>query len=100
MQINPSSGFTGVSPTAPGTTAAGSGSKPGVRIDPPAGGEDSTFVPTPDLARLLEAVRDLPDVRAEAVDAAKDAVASGELLTREAAADTAQAVVASQDLSD
>lgn len=100
MQINPSSGFTGVSPTAPGTTAAGGGSKPGVRIDPPAGGEDNTFVPTPDLARLLAAVRELPDVRAEAVNAATDAVASGELITREAAADTARAVIASQDIGD
>jgi len=95
MQINPSSGYTGVSPTATSATPAGGGAKPG-RVDPPAGGEDSTFTPTPDLARLLESVRALPDVRPEAVSAATDLVASGELLTPAAAFDTAQAALPAQ----
>lgn len=92
MQINPSSGYSGVSPTAIPTTPTGGGPKAG-RVDPPVGGEDSTFTPTPDLARLLESVRALPDVRPEAVSAATDLVASGELLTPAAAFDTAQAAL-------
>jgi hypothetical protein len=100
MQINPSSGFTGVSPTAPGAPSASGGSKSGARVDSPAGGEDSTFTPTADLARLLESVRQLPDVRPEAVSAATDLVTSGELFTTVAAADTAQAVLASQVRGD
>lgn len=100
MQINPSSGYSGVSPTAtPPAATAGGGSKAG-RVDPPVGGEDSTFTPTPDLARLLESVRALPDVRPEAVSAATDLVASGELLTQAAAFETAQAALPPESSGD
>lgn len=94
MRIDPSNGFAAVGPTATGAAPIQShgGTKPGVKVDPP-GGEDSTFTPTADLARLLDSVRRLPEVRPDAVAGASDLVASGELLSSTAATDTAQAIL-------
>jgi hypothetical protein len=93
MRIDPSSGFSAINPsTTTGVTTAG-GSKPGVKAEPP-GGEDSTFTPTPDLARLLAAVKSLPDVRADVVAEVSDRLATGDLLSSQAASDTAQAMLA------
>lgn len=97
MQIIPSSGFSGVSPTAPGAAPIGGGNaRSGGKVDAPLGGEDSTFTPTPDLARLLAAVREQPEVRPDVVAEVSARLAAGDLLTPAAAAETANAVVANQ----
>lgn len=100
MQINPTSGFTGVSPTAPGSAPVSSGTRSGGKVDAPPGGEDSTFTPTPDLARLLAAVKELPEVRADVVAEVSARLAAGDLLTPAAASETAQGVVANQIPND
>jgi hypothetical protein len=53
-----------------------------------------SFTPTSELAALLSAVRQAPDVRTDAVESATAKLASGELDTPEAAADTAKAFLA------
>ena len=52
-----------------------------------------TFVMTDKLAQLLASVRSAPDVRPEAVASASAKLASGELDTPQAAADTAKALL-------
>lgn len=51
------------------------------------------FSPTPDLQRLLAAARELPDVRNDVVNEASNRIASGEFETRNAAVETASAIV-------
>ena len=51
----------------------------------------STFAPTSDLAQLLASVRALPDVRAAVLREVGERVATGELLTPQAAQETALA---------
>jgi hypothetical protein len=53
----------------------------------------TSFSPTTDLAKLLAAVKELPDVRADVVADATGRVGSGELLTQLAATETAQAAI-------
>lgn len=97
MQINPSSGYSGLTPTATGAAqAGGSGLRSGGKVDAPPGGEDSTFTPSPDLARLLAAVRELPEVRNDVVADVSARLATGDLFTQTAANETAQAVIAEQ----
>lgn len=97
MQINPSSGYSGLTPSAPGAAqASGTGLRSGGKVDAPPGGEDSTYTPSPDLARLLAAVKELPEVRADVVADVSARLAAGELLTQAAATETAQAVAADQ----
>jgi hypothetical protein len=57
---------------------------------------DSQFTQTPDLQRLLAAVKEQPDVRTELVADVKDRLVAGELQTQQAAIDTAQALLESQ----
>ncbi len=49
----------------------------------------TTFSPTADLSKLLELVRQVPDVRADVVQDVTARAAAGELATRTAATDTA-----------
>jgi hypothetical protein len=53
-----------------------------------------SFTPTSELASLLAAVKQAPDVRTDAVESAAARLASGELDTPEAATDTARALFA------
>ena len=53
----------------------------------------SSFAPTANLSQLLAAVKQLPDVRDDAVRSASDRLAGGELATPAAAQDTAQAAL-------
>ena len=53
----------------------------------------NSFAPTADLAKLLAAVRELPDVRADVVDDVAGRAAAGDLLTQAAATETAQAAI-------
>lgn len=87
MRVDPSGSHQPL-PAAPpaarkptGSAASAADSKPGA------------FTPTADLAGLLSAVRDTPEVRAEVVAAAAARVAAGEFDTPEAAADTARAML-------
>lgn len=95
MRIDSTSGFPTVGLTPTSAASVHSGAKSGNKVETPVGNEDSTFTPTPDLARLLSAVKSLPDVRPDAVAAASKQLASGDLLTPNAASDTAQAIQAS-----
>jgi hypothetical protein len=53
----------------------------------------TSFSPTTDLAKLLAAVKELPDVRTDVAAEAAGRVGTGELLTQLAAAETAQAAI-------
>lgn len=53
----------------------------------------TSFAPTTDLAKLLAAVKELPDVRADVVDEVAGRVGTGELLTQIVASETAQAAI-------
>jgi hypothetical protein len=61
-------------------------------------GSTNGFAPTGDLARLLSAVKELPDVRADLVQDVASRVASGEVLTQAAATDTAAALLETEDV--
>ncbi len=87
----PSDGATGV-------TSAGSAERTaGKAGEAPRPAPESRFAPTVDLARLLEAVRQTPDIRTDVVDAVKARIASGELATPAAAQETAAALYNSLD---
>lgn len=60
---------------------------------------DSSFTPTPDLLRLLSAVKDIPDVRDDVVADVTERVSSGELSSPQAATETAQALIDANSLS-
>jgi hypothetical protein len=90
MQINPSGAYTPASPSQLGG-AERAASRPQQAAG--AGAEVSSYTPTPDLTRLLQSVRQMPDVRPEAIAAAGALVASGDLQTPGAVADTAQAIL-------
>jgi hypothetical protein len=53
----------------------------------------TAFSPTADLSKLLELVRQVPDVRADVVQDVTTRTAIGELATRTAATDTAAALL-------
>lgn len=89
MQVNPSGSYQQPTRTSGTTTAKAA---PGDRPASAAAVDDAgSFTPTGDLANLLALVRQAPEVRAEVVQAAATKLASGELSTPEAAADTARA---------
>jgi hypothetical protein len=93
MRIEP----TGVNPPSPQPVEAQprAGAKP---PGPPAVAGQS-FSVSSDLAALLAAVRDVPDVRTDAVAGASAQVADGSLDTPAAAADAARALLDSGDLT-
>ena len=53
----------------------------------------TAFSPTADLSKLLELVRQVPEVRADVVQDVTARAAAGELTTRAAATDTAAALL-------
>ena len=53
----------------------------------------TAFSPTADLSKLLDLVRQVPDVRADVVQDVSARAAAGELATRTAATDTATALL-------
>jgi hypothetical protein len=59
------------------------------------GGADALggFSPTPDLAKLLALVKEVPEVRGELVQEVLERASVGELNTRTAATDTASAML-------
>jgi hypothetical protein len=88
---------TGVSSPTPLPVTLESGSKVGslktaVR-DAEAAQADASFTPTADLSKLLELVRQVPDVRTDLVQEVSARAAVGELTSREAATDTAAALL-------
>lgn len=89
MRIDPT-GVPSVTPGQVGATQRGSTRPAGATA--PAEGAGS-FTPTPDLARLLDAVRQLPEVREGVVQDVSARLAAGELHTPAAAAETAGAIV-------
>jgi hypothetical protein len=94
MRIEP----TGSPPVAPkAVTSAPRATTPSTGGSGPVA-ESGSFAPSADLASLLAAVRQTPDVRPEAITEAAAAVSSGALNTPEAATDTAQALAKSGDL--
>ncbi len=92
MRIEP----TASPPVAP--KAASPASRPAT---PPAGGstEAGAFAPSGDLAALLAAVRNTPDVRPDAIETAAAQLSTGGLTTPQAATDTAKALLGSGDLT-
>lgn len=73
-------------PAIHGSVQSAAGSDSGQR---PRAGDDS--VPTDGLGRLMDSLQSVPDIRSDVVASARAQVASGELLTRAAAVETAQA---------
>lgn len=96
MRVEPSGNSIKVTQPAPnpGAQAAGKAAQTSGTAEATDAG---TFSPTSQLSKLLEGVRQAPDVRESAVQAAAAKVSSGELLTPDAAADTAQAFLAAGD---
>jgi hypothetical protein len=94
MRIEP----TGSSPVAPKAVSAPP--RPAATAPGSAGSvtEGGSFAPSGDLAALLAAVRQTPDVRPAAIADAAAQVSSGALNTPEAAADTAHALARSGDV--
>jgi hypothetical protein len=90
MRVDPSGTYSPI-PSTP--AAAPPAAKPDAGAAPAA---DSSFAPTDDLARLLAAVRKLPDVRADVVQQVSDRLSAQ--TTPQAAADTAGSLLDSGDL--
>jgi len=95
MQVNPSGTYPQVARPTPETATRA--------VGPAAGGEEvagppgvSSFQPTADLTKLLAAVRETPDVRADAVASAAARLAAGAYDTPEAAGDAARALLADE----
>ena len=61
--------------------------------------EVGAFAPSGDLASLLAAVHQTPDVRPEAIESAAAQLSTGGLNTPAAATDTAKALLSSGDLT-
>lgn len=97
MRIDPSTTFSSVASKSASGVIPKNESK-----EIPANGEvasaGSTFSPTSDLTRLLQAVRDLPEVRTDVVHDVSSRAAAGELFTPQAAADTASGILDSQSI--
>ncbi|SRR6266542_1464777 len=73
--------------TAPRTARSTESSNAGTVADA------GSFTPTSELAALLTAVKQAPEVRAEVIESVAARLAAGELDTPEAAADTARALL-------
>lgn len=84
--IVPNSGASAARPTAGATESSGTASEPNL------------FAPSADLAALLTAVRQAPEVRPEVVASATANLAAGKLQTREAATESAKSLLDSGDL--
>lgn len=93
MRIESTNPFTPSAATA-GTdsTLAKAATGSGVRETAAAGG----FAPTSDLSRLLSLVRAEPEVRADVIAEVMQRSAAGDLSTRQAATDTAAALLDAQ----
>lgn len=75
-------------------TAAGTAPKAARSPEPSTTAADAgSFTPTSELTALLTAVKQAPDVRPEVVESVAARLASGELDTPEAAADTARSLL-------
>jgi hypothetical protein len=96
MRVDP----TGVQPPIRPTTgtAARPADKAGdASASAAAAGADGTFTPTAELARLLTAVAESPDVRTEVIESVAARLANGEFDTPEAAADAARVLLDSAE---
>lgn len=94
MRVDSATNFTPVS--TPATTAA---AKAAPRdTETAAAAADSGFSPTGDLSRLLQLVKQVPDVRGEVILDVLNRASSGELGSPQAALDTAAAVADSNVL--
>ncbi len=91
MQVTPSGTYPQAARTSTETATRATGSSPSTPTANPA--DTGDFQPTGDLAKLLTAIRQTPDVRSDAVQSASARVASGELSTPEAATETARAIL-------
>jgi hypothetical protein len=93
MRVDP----TGTPPILPKPVAS-TARTPSGTADPAAAPTDAgSFAPSADLASLLAAVRQTPEVRSGVVEAAAAKLAAGELSTPQAAADSAKALHDSGD---
>ncbi len=96
MRIESGSGFPAVNTNAASQTQQSQQAKASsatTESSSLAATSESRFSPTPDLQRLLAAVRELPDVRTDVVAEASNSIANGEFETRTAAVQTASAIV-------
>jgi len=94
MRVNP----TGTSPIVPNSGASAARTTASTTESPGTASEPNSFAPSADLAALLTAVRQAPEVRPEAVAAATANLSAGNLQTRQAAADSAKSLLDSGDL--
>jgi hypothetical protein len=97
VNVNPSGSYPQTSRTVNQPAARGvstpKGEEPAAGTSAPA--EAASFLPTGDLTRLLAAVRDTPEVRADVIESVAARLAAGQFDTPEAAADTARALLGS-----
>lgn len=91
MQITPSGTYPRPARVTP-ETATRAVDQPSTGVAAPAQ-ESGAFTPTADLSRLLDTMRQTPDVRPGVVSSAADRLASGQLTTPEAARDAARAML-------
>ncbi|MDB5307468.1 MAG: hypothetical protein JWO38_1670 [Gemmataceae bacterium] len=91
MQIPPSGTYPQTARTPANTASRTAGQAPDGSAAPAA--EAGAFTPTTDLATLLSAVRNTPEIRADVVQSAATRLAAGELTTPQAAGDTARALL-------
>lgn len=94
MRVDSATNFTPIS--TPATPAAGKAPPRDAETAAPAA--DSGFSPTGDLSRLLQLVKEIPDVRGEVILEVLNRSTSGELTSPQAAIDTAAAVADSNVL--
>lgn len=87
MRIDPTGNFSPVTPPPSGVVSRPANSST------PAPTEGEVFAPTSELAQLLAAARLTPEVRTEVIEAVAARLATGELATPEAAAETARALL-------
>lgn len=100
MRIDPTSNFTpAAASTSSGTVGQAGTIKTANRDgEVAAGNATNGFSPTADLARLLSAVKSLPDVRTDVVQDVSARVATGEVFTQSAASETASALLESKEI--
>lgn len=97
MRIEP----TGVPSVAPKTVGAAPRAATGKASETGAGVGEATesFAPSADLAALLAAARQAPDVRTEVIESVAAQLAAGTFDTAAAAADAANTLLSSGDLA-
>jgi hypothetical protein len=99
MRIDPSTSYT---PLTTGT-ASGAASTAGTARTASAGEAaavaETGFSPTADLTRLIQLVKDIPDIRADVIQEVLAKAEAGDLTSQQAALDTAAAVIDSKVLA-